>query len=225
MIESFFKAISYIFHPLLMPLLGMYFLFELPTIPDSYFVFDSLYFFPDEYKLRLYIVLGVLTFLAPLISLLIMRWNGMISSLHLEKKEERVYPFTIVSFYYLLSYIFIRYQWPEQLQHPAFVGFIFGILVVFVLTFLINNWIKISLHAAAIFGVLGMIIAYNQSQLAFFEGEKIPNLIFILCFAVIAGLVVTARLYVKAHTLKELLLGMGIGFFGMYVCVKFGLYI
>ena len=125
MIDSFFRAISYIFHPLLMPLLGMYFLFELPTIPDSYFVFDALYFFPDEYKIRLYIVLGVLTFLAPLISLLIMRWNGMITSLHLEKREERVYPFTIVSFYYLLSYIFIRYQWPEQLQHGAFVGFIF----------------------------------------------------------------------------------------------------
>lgn len=224
MIESFFKSLSYIFHPLLMPILGLYFLFELETIPNSLYKFDALFYFPLVAKIRLYIVIGVLTFAAPLLSLLIMYWNGMITSLHLEKKEERVYPFFIVSFYYLLAYIFVAYQWPEELKHPAFVSFLFGMLLVFVLTFLLNFWIKISVHAVAIFGVLGLLVGYNQTQLTAFEGESIPNLMFILLFSIICGLVVTARLYLKAHTLKEALLGMIVGFAGIYLCVKYSIY-
>jgi len=225
MIESFFKSLSYIFHPLLMPILGLYFLFELETIPNSLYKFDALYYFPDVAKIRLYIVIGVLTFAAPLLSLLIMYWNGLITSLHLEKREERVYPFFIVSFYYLLAYIFVAYQWPQELKHSAFVGFLFGMLLVFVITFLLNFWVKISVHAVAIFGVLGLLIGYNQTQLTAFEGESIPNLMFILLFSIISGLVVTARLYLKAHSLKEVLIGMLIGFAGIYTCVKFGIYI
>jgi hypothetical protein len=206
-----------------MPMLGLYFMFELETIPDSLYKFDALYYFPFEAKFRLYIVIGVLTFAAPLLSLLIMYWNGMITSLHLEKKEERVYPFVIVSFYYLLAYIFVAYQWPDELKHPAFVGFLFGMLLVFLITFVLNFWIKLSVHAVAIFGVLGLLVAYNQSQLTAFVGEAIPNFRFIFIFAILCGLVVTARLYVKAHTLKEALFGMVIGFTGIYVCVKFGI--
>jgi membrane-associated phospholipid phosphatase len=225
MIEQFFKAISYVFHPLLMPLLGVYFLFESPTIPASFYKLDALYFFPDAAKNRIYLVLAVLTFAAPLLSLAIMYWNKMISSFHLEKKEERVYPFFIVSFYYVLAYIFVAYQWPKELQHPAFVGFLFGTVLVFLITFILNFWTKISIHAVAIFGILGLLVAYNQTQLTFYEEEIVPNLWLILFFAVLSGLVVTARLYLKAHTLKEVLQGMAIGFAGIYFCVRFGIYI
>src|SRR5688572_17847386 len=107
MIESFCRALSYIFHPLLMPLMALYCLFELPTIPDSFYVLDSLYFYPDEVKNRLYIILGILTFAAPLLSLLIMYWNGMITSLHLQNRRERSYPYFIVTFYFLLAFIFL----------------------------------------------------------------------------------------------------------------------
>ncbi|MBI3134897.1 MAG: phosphatase PAP2 family protein [Bacteroidetes bacterium] len=224
MTESFFRALSYIFHPLLMPVLGLYFLMELPTIPDSLYLYDALYFFPDEAKFRLYLVLGVLTFAAPLLSLLIMYWNGMITSLHLEKRKERFYPYFIVTFYYLLAYVFVRYQWPEELQHPALLGFLFGMVVVNLVSMLFNTKIKISAHATATFGVAALLIAYNQSQLSRFEELELPNLAIILFFILVSGLVVSARLFLKAHSLQEVLLGMFIGFTGIYLCVKFGLY-
>lgn len=225
MIEQFFKALSYIFHPLIMPFLGIYFIFELPTIPSSLRVYDSLYFFPDEAKFRIYVVLGVLTFAAPLLSLLIMYWNGMISSLYLEKKHERIYPYFIISFYYILAFVFVRYQWPEELAHPALLGFLFGIIVVNIITFLLNFITKVSAHAVACFGVAGLLLGYNQTQISFYENELYPNLFFIFFMLVVGGLVVTGRLYLKAHTLSEVLLGMAIGFFGIYFCVKFGFYI
>jgi hypothetical protein len=225
MIEQFFKALSYLFHPLVMPILGVYFIFELPTIPTTLRIYDALFFFPDEAKIRIYIVLGVLTFAAPLLSLLIMFWNGMISSLYLDRKQDRTYPYFIVSFYYILAFTFVRYQWPEELRHPAFLGFLFGIILVNILTFILNFYTKVSAHAAASFGIVALLVAYNQTQIAFFENERFPNLYFILFVTVLSGLIVTGRLYLKAHKLSEVLIGMVLGFSVIYCCVKFEIYI
>ncbi len=86
-------------------------------------------------------------------------------------------------------------------------------------------FLKVSAHAAASFGVAGLLVGYNQTQIAFFESETFPNLGFTLFILVLSGLIVTGRLYLKAHTLTEVLTGMALGFFGIYCCVKFGIYI
>jgi membrane-associated phospholipid phosphatase len=223
--RQFFLSLSYIFHPIFMPLLGLYFLFSLETRPVTLYKLDALFYFPSEAKTFLYIIIGILTIVAPLLSLLIMYYNKMISSLSLEKKEERTYPFVLVSFYYLLAYIYVRTKIPIELQHPALVGFLFGVLLIFVISFVVNFYIKISLHAAAIFGVAGMLLGYSQTQLSGFEAGGPTNLYIILYLLFIAGLVSGARLFLKAHSLTEILLGSIVGFFVMYVVVKFGLYL
>lgn len=216
--KYFFLAISYIFHPFIMPMLGLFILFEAKTIPNSFYTLDALYFFPAKAKEVLYIVLGILTFLAPGLSLLIMYWNKMISSLELEDRKERVYPFVLIIFYYVLAYAYLKYQLPIYLQHPALMGFIFGIILTFLVSFLINFYIKLSLHAAAIFGVCGMLLAYNQTQIE-------SNLQFLLYLFCLGGLVAASRIYLKAHTLTETILGMVVGFGVLFVSVKFALYI
>lgn len=223
--RQFFLSLSYIFHPIFMPLLGLYFLFSLETRPLSLHKLDALFYFPTEAKKFLYVIVGILTILAPLLSLLIMYYNKMVSSLTLEKKEERVYPFILVSFYYLLAYIYVRTKVPIELQHPALVGFLFGVLLVFVISFVVNFYVKISLHAAAIFGVAGMLLGYSQTQLSSLVEGGPTNLYIILYFLFIAGLVAGARLFLKAHSLTEILLGSALGFFVMYVVVKYGLYL
>ncbi|MFT5820766.1 MAG: membrane-associated phospholipid phosphatase [Crocinitomix sp.] len=223
--RQFFISLSYIFHPIFMPLLGLYFLFSLETRPLSLYKLDALFYFPSEAKNFLYVIIGILTIVAPLLSLLIMYYNKMISSLSLEKKEERTYPFVLVSFYYLLAYIYVRTKIPIELQHPALVGFLFGVLLIFVISFVVNFYIKISLHAAAIFGVAGMLLGYSQTQLSGFEEGSPTNLYIILYFLFVAGLVSGARLFLKAHSLTEILLGSAVGFFVMYIVVKYGLYL
>jgi membrane-associated phospholipid phosphatase len=42
---------------------------------------------------------------------------------------------------------------------------------------------------------------------------------------VLAGIITAGRLYVKAHTLNEILLGSFVGFLVLYVSVKFGVFI
>lgn len=224
-LKQFFTAISYIFHPILMPFLGIYLLLLTPTKPITLNRADALFFFPYEIKKYLFIVLGILTILAPLLSLFIMRKNRIISSYTLENREERMYPYGLFIFYYILAYFFVRRQIPLDFQHDGLVGFLFGILLAVIIAFVFNFFTKISLHALAINGVCGMLLAYSQSQLPI-KGEVWPtNLYLILYLIVIAGIVMSARLYLKAHRLSELLLGAGIGFAATYCCIRFAIYI
>jgi hypothetical protein len=186
---------------------------------------DALYTFPPEWKKPLLLVLSILTFVAPAVSLLIMYWNRLITSIKMENRKERIYPFILVTFYYVLAYFYVRAQIPDNAKHPALLSFLFGILVVFVIAFIINFYVKISLHATAIFGLCGMLLAYNQTQLPFELGGGFPNLNIILGLFVIGGMVTAARVYLRAHDLKETLIGMALGFSILFVTVKYSLYL
>jgi hypothetical protein len=223
--RQFFLSLSYIFHPLVMPFLGLYLLFNLETSPVSYNQSDALFYFPDNAKTYIYLIVGILTILAPLLSLVIMYYNKLISSLHLMDRKERIYPFVLVSFYYFLAYYYVRFEVPEGLRHPALIGFLFGMLVLFVLSFIANFYIKISLHSAAIFGLSGMILGYSQTQLPPDGVGVATNIFMILYLVIVAGLVSGGRLYLKAHTLSEIILGATLGFVVMFVTVKFGLFL
>lgn len=224
MMQQFFSALSYLFHPLLMPILGLYILFEAPTIPYSFLKMDALYFFPEDAKRYLFIVMGILTLIAPLLSLFIMKKNGMISSFKLEKKEERIYPMIITLFYYILAFIYVRYQIPEGYQHPALLGFLFGAVLIFITAIVINFFIKISLHTLAIFALIGGLIAYFQSQNLMVNHDRM--LFFLIFLIFIGGLVGAGRIYLKAHTLVETTMGMFIGFVlsfaSVSLSIKFG---
>jgi hypothetical protein len=216
--KAFFTAITYLFHPFLLPILGIVIMFQMPSTPASFKRIDALYHYDEPIKWQLYVILGVLTFAAPALSMLIMYWNKMISSLHLENKRERIYPFVLVTFYYGLAYFFLRYRMQVELQHEALMAFLFGIILTFIICFILNFYIKVSLHSVAIFGVAATILAYNQSQI---QSEMWP----VYTLIIAGGFVAASRLYLKAHTLKETVLGMVVGFGVLYVTVANGVYI
>ena len=69
-----------------------------------------------------------------------------------------------------------------------------------------------------LFGVVGAIMGYFQNQIEY-------NLIFLLFLIDIGGLVGSSRVYLKAHTLKEVMFGIVFGFGIEYLCMKFEWYI
>ena len=216
--KLFFQAISYLLHPILMPMVGFFILFQAPTEPLSLIKLHSLYNFPEEVKGAMYLVMGILTVLAPGLSLLIMYWNKMISDLELSNRKERFYPYILIIFYFGLAFGFMKLKLHEAYQHPAMMAYVFGIIMVFVVAFFLNFYTKISMHAAGIFGVCGALLAYNQSQ----AESNMAFLIYLIC---LGGLVGSSRVYLKAHTLQETLGGMAVGFFVMFLAVKFHIYI
>ena len=217
MIKSFFNTLSNIFHPILLPVLGLYFLFETPTNSPG-FIVTSLYDLPLDFKINLYKLFGFLTILAPGISIWIMYQNKIISSIKLENRQERFTPIGITATYYIMNYVLLRIMIPEHIIVSFIFPYAFGIALTVVIAFAINYFTKISLHMLGFFGLIGAIMGYFQNQLDY-------NLFLLLFLIIVGGLIGSARLYLKSHTLKEVILGIIIGFGIEYVCMKFELYI
>jgi len=217
MMKSFFNTLSYIFHPILLPVLGLYFLFETPTNSPGYIV-TSLYNLPLEFKINLYKLFGFLTILAPGISIWIMYQNKIISSIKLENRLERFTPKGITAVYYVMNYVLLRIMIPEHMIISFIFPYAFGLVLIVIAAFIMNYFTKISLHMLGFFGVIGTIMGYFQNQLDY-------NLFFLIFLIIVGGLIGSARIYLKAHTLKEVVLGIIIGFGIGFVCMKFELYI
>ena len=213
MIKSFFSTLSYIFHPIFLPIIGLFFLFTMPSLTPG-LLEKSLYAADPEAKKVIYLIFTTLMVVAPGISIMIMYWSKVIGSLKMETKEERIYPLITVLIYSTFCYVYLRRLVSSQPNYQLLLSYVFGILIVIAICFLINFYLKISLHAAGIFGLIGAIIGYFNVQANY-------NLPFIIVLVLIGGLVSAGRIYLRAHSNTEILLGILIGFTIQFFCMKF----
>lgn len=213
MIKSFFTTLSYVFHPLFLPLFGLYFLFSMPSLTPG-LIEKSLYAVDLDIKTAIFLIFGTLIVLAPGISILIMYWSKVIESITMENRTERIYAIATVLLYTIFCYVYLRELVGHQPHYNSLLSYTFGSLLVVLTCLLFNFYIKISLHAAGIFAITGAIIGYFNTQANF-------NLPFILILTIVSGLISAGRIYLKAHTNREVLLGIFVGFTIEFFCMKF----
>ena len=79
--DRLLKSISYIFHPLIMPLLGVIFYFS-----------KSPRFIAQEIIQAKLVSLLILTVLLPILLYFLLKTLGQVSSIHLSSTKERIYP-------------------------------------------------------------------------------------------------------------------------------------
>ena len=162
---------------------------------------DNLYENPNKSSF-LYLFV-IFCFLAPGLSVLMLRFNKSVSSVELNIREERRTPITITAIYFFILYLFLLYQdsglVPLILLATSLAG---GLSSVFAL--LINTKTKISLHALGVGSLLGFLIAYFETQTYF-------NFNFIYVTIGVGLLAVWARLYLNKHSLQQIGLGYLIG--------------
>jgi hypothetical protein len=211
MIKYFFKALSYIFHPLFLPLLGLYILFELPVYSFGLVVVP-------EIKHFMYLMFGLLTIVAPGISVLILYFNKAISSLNMPHRKERFVPLFLLLVYYVIQYGFIRFKFPVLLQVSFLMPYLFGMILIVAVSLILNNYIKISLHTIGFFGVIGAVTAYMQTEIFY-------NFTFLVGLIILGGIIASARVYLKAHNLVEVIYAMFFGFGIEYFCIKMNWFI
>jgi len=207
MITSFFKALSYIFHPLFLPILGLYILFQLPVYSFGLVVIPQI-------KSFLYLMFVLLTVIAPGISIIILYWNKVITSLNMPHRTERFMPLFLLLVYYIIQYSFIRFKFPILFKVSFLMPYMLGMILIIIVALLFNNYIKISLHVIGFFGVVGAVTAYMQSEIFY-------NFYFLVGLIVLGGIIASARLYLKVHQLKDVIYAMIFGFGIEYFCVKF----
>jgi membrane-associated phospholipid phosphatase len=194
--------VSILFHPLLIPTL--IFVFLLFGVPD---VSASQYF-------NRWIILSLVfltTFFIPMLSIWTMKLTGNITSLQLMDKEERVFPFSMVSLFFVISTYLFHIKFDLE---PVFILAMTSITICIILLASITFFWKISAHMTGISGFLAIIIVLA------FKNPSINLVNFLLFATVSSGLIGSARLYLNAHTPLEVLggfiLGFSVCFWGFY---------
>ena len=197
------NVVSYLFHPLLMAtgLLAILYVFAPSVIqPINH----------KSIKIVLLMVF-VLTYIIPLISIGMLRLTSNISTMTLSNRKERVLPFFFVTIYYgLTTYMFAN----KLVLGRTLVVIFLAITSIILLVALITIFTKISAHSAGAGGMVGFMIAlhfkFPDSQLFF------P----ILAGLVLAGIISSARLYLNEHNLKEIafgaIMGLAVSFGSVY---------
>ena len=192
--------ISFVFHPLLMP--SYLFLFIM--------VFASSLMEPlnKESLPQALFVIFLVTFVIPATSIGTLRLSNLISDLQLFDRRQRIIPFLFVTcFYGITAYLFYA---KLDLRNVMFIVFSTITVLLLLLTVVTYFW-KISIHGASIGGTIGFVLAISLIY-------PLPHFAIILAtLAIIAGLVVYARLALNAHTPSQMYIGVAVGIILCYL--------
>ncbi|RCW39337.1 phosphatase PAP2 family protein [Marinilabilia salmonicolor] len=200
--KLFSKILSIVFHPMLMPTLGLFFIFSAGT---------HLSYMPFEVKRLVYMIVIISSCLLPVSLLPLFLQMKVIKSFKMETARERVYPVLVTGLFYFLGYFFLR----RLNISPLIENFVLSILVAVLLAAAISFFWKISLHAIAVGGITAVLAA-----MMFKYGV---DLVLLVSFMVlISGLTTMARLYLNAHSPSQVYAGYATGFIIVFLGTLLG---
>ncbi len=197
------KLISYVFHPLFIPVYISWF-----VLKTNSYLFASL---SDLQKSMLMGTFGLMYILFPLVSVLLMKALGFISSIHLKTQRDRIIPYIVCMIYYWWVWYVVnnRSELPREhaiLSFAIFLASIGGLMA--------NINMKVSMHAMAAGVMSAFVMLLGLSQ-------DINLGIYISIAVLLAGIICTARFIDSDHTSKEIYVGLLIGILSLILAIKF----
>jgi hypothetical protein len=197
------KIISFIFHPVFVPVCIV--LFLLYIHPSAFAGFTGW-----EKKMTLLQAILMYSFF-PVISVLLLKALKFIDSVFLNTQKDRIIPFVICNIWYF----WIWYVWRNLPDSPReIVVLSMAIFLASAIGLMANIYMKISMHTIA----MGVMISFIM-LLAFTQSVRMGVYISIALF--IAGLVCTARFIVSDHTPKEVYSGLLAGVAALLIATLF----
>lgn len=186
------KSISFVFHPLIMPLLGVLFYFH-----------KTPRYIPEPIENAKIFSIFILTIILPILMFFLLKTINKVNSIYLKSTKERIIPLFVNCI--IIALIVIRVFSPYEILelYYFFLGVLCSTLACLILALC---KIKASIHMIAASGffmfVIGIGIHYQRN----INGT-------IALMMIILGAIATSRLHLKAHTNSELIIGTFIGFF------------
>ncbi len=192
------KVISLVFSPFYLPVTAFIVLF----------FFSYLSYTSWEYGLQVITMVYVFTVALPRLAIYGYRKLNGWTHHQLSRRERRIVPYVLS----IINYSALLYLM-GQMRMPRFtLGIVAGALAIQVVCAIVNPWIKVSTHAAASGGVIGAVLAFSLILNYDPTGG--------LCLSILwAGVVCTARLLLRQHTLREIGLGVLIGIVCGVICI------
>lgn len=196
-------AASYVFHSIwLVPLMAAYLIYADPIL--------YLGIRPKDKLLEFLAALFIST-VFPLISVLLARALGFISSIQMKDAKDRIIPYIATLTCYFWAWRVFQYKGSPMPMDAM----IFGVFLSTSAALVLNSFLKISMHTIGVGGLVAfMAIACYRDG-----GAAAP--MFLALAILIAGLVWTARLIVSNHTTPELVLGFAVGVAGQLLGMAF----
>ena len=196
------KSVSYIFHPLIIPLLGVIFYFS-----------KSPRYIPQQIIQAKLISLFILTIVLPILLYFLLKTLGKVNSIYLETTKERIFPLILncIVLFIVLQRILTATQIIEL--YYFFVGILISTLSCLILVLF---GFKASIHMISVSGLLMFFIALSIHFSININGT-------LALMSIIAGAVATSRLHLKAHTYIELIMGVFIGIIPQIILVGYWL--
>ena len=194
------QAISLVFSPFHMPVLAFVLLL----------FFSYLSLLPIAFKVLILFVVWLFTICLPRMSIFAYRKLNGWSRFHLSKRVNRFVPYLISILCYaaLLTIMYRNHM-------PTFtLGIVLGALAIQISCATLNNWIKVSTHAAAAGGCVGALLAF--SAIFHFNPTGWLCMTVLLC-----GVVCSARLVLRQHQLRDVGVGTLVGILCGFCCIFF----
>lgn len=174
----------------------------------------------------IFLVVFFTAVLIPMVAILLLYGTGFIRSLKMEENTERIGPLMVAAVSYL--WLFLNIRTHNAIPVP-FSAFVLGALISICIAFFINNFHKISLHSIGMGGLFIALChvivingrAYSICQLPFNLTLTVHNVFLIALLIVISGVVVTSRLYLNAHNIRDVAGGLLVGIAGQIIALKF----
>ncbi|MEO6037274.1 MAG: hypothetical protein ABIQ93_02600 [Saprospiraceae bacterium] len=210
------KLLSYLGHPLLVL---TYILLILLAVNPYAFGVRAMY---DRNAMLLLISVFSTSFLLPGFGVALMKPLGLIQSLHMPDKMERIGPYIITGVFYLWLFKNLA---AAGSQYPAlFSKCVLGATIGLFLAFFTNIFTKISAHATGMGGLVAMLLltafAWSGSPLylSIPGGRLLVSVTAVLAVGIVfAGAVGAARLALGAHTPVDLYRGYAVGFLAVFL--------
>lgn len=202
MIHYLLKSISYIFHPLLMPLLGVIFYFS-----------KTPRFIPEPVMKAKVFSITILTIILPILLYFLLKTIKKVDSLELKTSKERIIPLTLSALiiFLILKRVLSYDEIPEL--YYFYLGILFSTLTCLVLAIL---KFRASIHMIGSAGFFMFAVA-----LSIHFKININGTMALMC--IVMGGIATSRLHLKAHNNTELLIGFFVGLVPQIVLLNYWL--
>jgi membrane-associated phospholipid phosphatase len=190
--EKISRVISYMYHPLIIPSLGILMLFNSGTY---------LSYLPFGMKKGVLLIVFLCTCIIPLLFIPYLIYQRLILNIHMESRRERYAPLVFSLVLNIFCYFLIRRTPIPQ----AYASFILSSIIAILATMLITLNYKISIHmvgAGGLVALIGFISFSLKVDLQFYLGISL----------ILAGITGAARIALEAHTPGQVYTGFLTGF-------------
>lgn len=200
--QHILKSISFIFHPLIMPFLGV-----------GFYFLKSPRFIPETTIIAKLFSIGILTIVLPILLFYLLKTINKINSIYLETTKERIWPLILncIIVILILNRVLTLNEIPEL--YFFFIGILCSTLACLILAFL---KFKVSIHMIAAAGLFMFVVAIGIHFKININGT-------IAAMCIVMGAIATSRLHLKAHSSIELIIGFFIGLIPQLIMLNYWL--